>query len=319
MHPAASVIVFTTLSGAGYGLLAMLALFALAVPEQPPARWLAALALAGGLAAVTAGLLASTFHLGRPERAWRALSQVRSSWLSREGALALLSYPAVLLFGYGLLFADFGGLWRLAAAAVLVLAGAVLAATGMIYASLKPVPAWRHPLVVPGYLLFGAMSGALCLLPLDLAFGGPWRPGLGLLAIGLCAAGLALKLRYWRDLARQGRRPVADPAAALGLPAGTAVQPLDPPQTQEGYLQREMGFRVARKHARRLRRIAALCGFVLPALAAALALAAPWTWAAVALAALGAIAALLGLLVERWLFFAEARHIAMVYYRGAAA
>jgi DMSO reductase anchor subunit len=72
-----------------------------------------------------------------------------------------------------------------------------------------------------------------------------------------------------------------------------------------------MGFRVARKHAAQLRSIA-LAGLAAPAALAPLALAgAP----AAPLLALGALLALLGVLVERWLMFAEATHTAMLYYR----
>lgn len=316
MHPAASVILFTTLSGAGYGLLGWLAVAALAGRLLPP--WPAAVALALGLLAVTAGLLASTFHLGHPERAWRALSQVGSSWLSREGVLALLTYPAALLFGYGLLFTGFGGAWPAAAAALLLLCAATVGATGMIYASLKPIPAWRHPLVVPGYLLFAASSGALWLLPLDQAFGTAPMPWLGLAAALLCAAGLVAKALYWGSLDRQGRHLDGPQAAArgsaLGLPELTAMRPLDPPQGEAGYLQREMGFRVARKHARRLRRIAALLAFLLPALLALLAAAAGESAFGLAAAVVAALSGLAGLLVERWLFFAEARHMVTAYY-----
>src|SRR5262245_42951305 len=97
MHPAYSVILFTTASGAGFGLLTWLALFAV-LSLVPPTRGLglAGFALAFGL--ITAGLLSSTAHLGRPERAWRAFSQWRTSWLSREGVLAVATFlPAGLL------------------------------------------------------------------------------------------------------------------------------------------------------------------------------------------------------------------------------
>src|SRR5690606_16348531 len=80
VHPAASVILFTTTSGAGYGLLALLGLLGPA-GLVPQGRWFGFAGLGLALALVTAGLLASTFHLGRPERAWRAVSQWRSSWL----------------------------------------------------------------------------------------------------------------------------------------------------------------------------------------------------------------------------------------------
>ena len=108
MHPAYSVILFTTASGAGYGLLFGLALFTLVggLPEDP-AFWLGGAGLA--FAMVTFGLLASTAHLGHPERAWRALSQWRSSWLSREGVAAVLSYPVAGLFALDRLFAAPGG------------------------------------------------------------------------------------------------------------------------------------------------------------------------------------------------------------------
>jgi len=311
VHPAASVIVFTTLSGAGYGALALLAGFAAAGHALPP-DWPLAIALLGALAFVSIGLLSSMLHLGRPERAWRAVTQFGSSWLSREGVLALLTYPAVLLFGYGLLATEFGGWWRLSALAVLVLAIATVVATGMIYASLKPIAAWRHRLVVPGYLVFAAGSGALWLLPLDLASGGAMQPALGIAAVLLCLLGAVLKVLYWRGLERQA---LPSRAAALGMPELAQATPLDPPQTSAGYLQREMGFRIARKHARRLRRLALLVGFLLPAVVAILALLPAAALPAALLGGLAAVLAQSGLLVERWLFFAEARHTVMLYYR----
>nr|WP_217497731.1 DmsC/YnfH family molybdoenzyme membrane anchor subunit [Lysobacter enzymogenes] len=106
MHPAFSVIFFTTLSGAGYGLMAWLGALALlqhaglrGAPQLP------SFALGAGLLAslvlVTIGLLSSTAHLGKPLRAWRAFSQWRTSWLSREGVMALLTYaPALALLGW---------------------------------------------------------------------------------------------------------------------------------------------------------------------------------------------------------------------------
>jgi len=97
MDPAYSVILFTSSSGAGYGLIAWLALARLSGmwhldPVAAVITCLVALAL------ITTGLLSSTFHLGHPERAWRAMSQWRTSWLSREGVLAILTYPAALVF-----------------------------------------------------------------------------------------------------------------------------------------------------------------------------------------------------------------------------
>src|SRR5579863_2444027 len=103
MHPSGSVIWFTTLSGAGYGLLFLLGLLA-GTPLLPDSRWFACAALAVGLGLVTAGLVSSTLHLGHPERAWRAFSQWRSSWLSREGVAAVASYAPTLVFALGWVF-----------------------------------------------------------------------------------------------------------------------------------------------------------------------------------------------------------------------
>src|SRR5882762_5808075 len=98
MHPAFSVIFFTTASGAGYGLLALMSLLA-ALGRLPADRWFGLAGLGLGLVAVSVGLLSSTFHLGHPERAWRALSQWRTSWLSREGVASLATYIPAGVFG----------------------------------------------------------------------------------------------------------------------------------------------------------------------------------------------------------------------------
>ncbi|MCA8929188.1 MAG: dimethyl sulfoxide reductase anchor subunit, partial [Alphaproteobacteria bacterium] len=91
MHPAVSIIFFTTASGAGYGLLALMGLFG-AIGLLPADPWVGGFGLVLALVLVTAGLASSTYHLGHPERAWRALSQWKTSWLSREGVMAILTY-----------------------------------------------------------------------------------------------------------------------------------------------------------------------------------------------------------------------------------
>ena len=98
MHPAKSVIFFTTASGAGYGLLFWLGLYG-SLGLLPAGTWFAVVGFGLALVLVTAGLISSTFHLGHPERAWRALSQWRSSWLSREGVAAIVTYVPAGLYG----------------------------------------------------------------------------------------------------------------------------------------------------------------------------------------------------------------------------
>jgi len=312
MNPAPSIIVFTTLSGAGYGLLFWLGLLRpLGLVPQDASFGIVALLLA--LALVTAGLLSSTAHLGRPERAWRALSQWRSSWLSREGVAAVVTYvPAGLLF-LALLLG-----WRGAAAlfGLLAAAGAVATVycTGMIYASLKPIRQWRHPLVVPGYLTLAAFSGAALLA----MFGAFWGDGAvpAVIAVLAGAGGFVLKRTYWRAIDTEP--PASTPETATGLGALGTVRTLDPPHTETNYLLREMGFRIARKHAARLRLIAQAAGFAAPLVLLLLGLLIGGGAAAV-LATLAAVLVLLGLLVERWLMFAEATHTVTLYYPPATA
>lgn len=302
MHPAFSVIFFTVASGAGFGLMAVAAGLSGLGGTRLDTRFVLAI---GVLALLLAGfgLLSSLLHLGRPLRAWRAVSQWRSSWLSREGVLALLTMPVAALFFLGWAFFDWGAWLRLLGGSLLLLTGLTVFATAMIYRSLKPVRQWHHPLVPPIYLLLALMSGQLAwnavATPLGLAVTSD-----GWVAAALCLAGLGLKLGYWHSIDRQ--QSASTIASATGLGRHGVVRAFDPPHTSENYLQAEMGYRVARKHAVKLRRIALLLGFVLPA---GLSLAVP-TFAAIPAFVLG----LLGLFVERWLFFAEATHTAMLYY-----
>ena len=310
MNPALSVIFFTTLSGAGYGLLAWVGIVLLAGPAPSGvagAGATLAFAAALGLVLASVGLLSSTFHLGKPLRAWRAFSQWRTSWLSREGVMAMLTcLPAlavpVLAPGPG--FAAGAVPWL---GLVLVVSAALtVACTAMIYASLKPIPAWRHPLVVPVYLLFAAQSGLALALAIRAA--GDGRAA----ALAIAGSGLLLvaaKWRYWRDIDHASLP--ADPASAVGLP-GRSVGVFERPHTEGNYITREMGFVLARRHAARLRIIAGALFAGAPLLLALVALAWP---AGLAMAAPpAAIAVLAGAFVERWLFFAQARHAVMAYY-----
>ena len=167
MHPAPSIIVFTTFSGLGFGLMAMLGLGA-----GKGEGWIAATFCALALGLAGAGLLASLFHLGQPSRFLKAFSQWRSSWLSRE---ALLAVATLLVFGAYAALWSLAGL-RLAALGLLAaaLAVATVFATSMIYAQMKSVPRWRSPLT-PAIFLFASLSGGALLA-------GETRPATVLLA-----------------------------------------------------------------------------------------------------------------------------------------
>ncbi len=310
MNPAYSVIFFTTASGAGYGLLFWLSLWQLA-GAMPDSRWFGAAALTLALALITAGLLSSVLHLGRPERAHRSFSQWRTSWLSREGVVSLATYvPAGLLWMSYVL--DIGAPAR-PLAALPAAAGAVATVwcTGMIYASLRTIRQWNHPLVPWIYLAIAAATGAL-LLALALGLAGHLAWPAGLLALGTLGVAAGAKLAYWRRIDAAPPRYTA--AQALGM--GTeGIRQIDPPHSRPNFVMREMGYAVARRHARRLRAIAAACLFAAPSLLVLLSLATGWALPLL----LACAVAVLGLLTERWLFFAEAEHVSMLYYGRAAA
>jgi len=310
LHPAPSIILFTTTSGAGYGLLFLLALGA-PLGLIPSQRSPGAIGLALALGLITLGLLASAAHLGHPERAWRAVSQWRSSWLSREGVLALLTYLPALAFAIGWVgFGRTGGGFALCGLLAALGAGLTVWCTGMIYASLDPVRQWHQPLVAPLYLAFALMSGAL-LLHLLLAWFGLPRAFVGGLALVATAFAFALKTVYWRTV--DAEAPASTPESATGLGAEGLVRMIEPPHTQTNYLLSEMGFVIGRRHARKLRRLAYAFGLGGAALLTLLALATPGMLAG-ALAGLAALSGIAGIAIERWLFFAEATHTAMLYY-----
>jgi DMSO reductase anchor subunit len=315
MRPAYSIIFFTSASGAGYGLLVWLACAHLA--GITPGNLVSLVTGLAALALITGGLLSSTAHLGHPERAWRAFSQWRSSWLSREGVLAMLTYlPAVVLVAGMSLPDAVPAVPQSIAIVTIVFSAATVASTAMIYASLRPIPRWSNGYVLPLYLLYAVTSGGL-LLNLALSIGGVQWPPLRPAVLCLLVLTWGVKWLYWRFIDRQ--QIASTTATATGLTGLGEVRQLEAPHTSDNYLLHEMGYAVARKHATRLRRMAVLLGFGAPAVALAATLAVGANVLSVAVEAIGVTAGLAGIVIERWLFFAEARHLVTLYYdRGAA-
>ncbi|RWD32240.1 DmsC/YnfH family molybdoenzyme membrane anchor subunit [Mesorhizobium sp.] len=309
MHPALSVVFFTTATGAGYGLLALLGVLA-GQGFVPPDFWLGLVGMGLALGLISAGLLSSAGHLGRPERAWRAFSQWRSSWLSREGVASVATFVPAGLFAIGWVVLGRTNGW-VTVAGLLAAVGAVatVCTTGMIYASLKPIAQWHSRFTLPGYLIFSAMSGSMLLNTLLQGFGIGSNTFLAVSAL-LTLLGWGWKLATWRYNDRLEIPTTANTATGL---AGGTVRSLEWPHTEENYLLKEMGFRIARKHKARLRQITQVLAFALPVLLLVAVFALPWPYAAV-LSTLAAIVQFAGMLVERWLFFAEAKHTVTLYY-----
>jgi DMSO reductase anchor subunit len=307
MHPALSVILFTSASGGGYAMLALLGLFGFggALSPDPLSGWVA---FVWSLGMVTFGLVSSTLHLSHPERAWRAFSQWRSSWLSREGVLSLFTFVPAGIYAIGWLFV--GEVWQWVGLLLSLSALATLCATAMIYASLKPIRAWNNLWTLPAYLAMGLASGALWFTLWAEVMPAVEKPAYDFAGIGLLLSA-AIKLGYWHFLDSGAHAATAESATGLG--AFGKVRMLAAPHTEENYLLKEMGFRIARKHAQKLRRIALIAGFLLPLAAVVAALLTPHV-VAIILLVLAIILNAIGTVTERWLFFAEAKHTVMLYY-----
>jgi DMSO reductase anchor subunit len=322
VHPAPSIIFFTTLFGAGYGLLALLGLLGPVLGIAPPEPGVRYAALLAAFGLIGGGLACSTLHLQHPMRAWRGFSQWRSSWLSREAVVALLVFVPGLPFAWGWgVGGEAGGLWAVLGLLTTLLALATLFCTGMIYASLKPVRAWHHPLTAPLYVLFGLASGAAWAFPAIAPWAGTIAATLlAIVAICLLALAWAVKVMQWMHLADAPSTTTPETATGLGALTGPGghVRELIPPHTQETWLLREMAWRVGRKHAQKLRLIAVVGGLAVPAMLLASAMTLQGTTALI-LGLAAAAAAQLGVTVERWLFFAEAKHMVALYYGAETA
>ena len=305
MRPALSVIFFTVSSGAGLGMIVWLVLFdSMFGMSHLPQNAIYVL-LAMGLGLTTAGLISSTLHLANPKNAWRALSQVRTSWLSREGVLAVSLFPIAFL--YALLH------WLSAPNALIVATGVLLGAialgvlycTGMIYACLKTIPRWHSGLVPIGYVMLGLYSGLLLALPVFAAFGDVAIGHKAAIVVVALMLALIVKAIYYLRFRTPIVSHTINDALALGK---KSIRLLDVGHTHGTFLTDEFCFVLARGHAQLLRTAAIVLGFVAPFVLLLVA-----TNNVVGLAFAGALC-LFGLLAERWLFFAEAEHVVRLYH-----
>jgi DMSO reductase anchor subunit len=192
---------------------------------------------------------------------------------------------------------------------------ATIYCTAMIYASLKTVHQWCNPYVAPNYLALGLYSGAL-LLAAALHVLGRGSPGIDFIALVAGLAAFLGKVRYWHYIANT-RHP-SSPESATGLGPIGKVRLFEAPHTEENYLMREMGFTIARKHAEKLRTLSVFFLFVAPLVLTVIALLTGGVVAALVIA-FAVLSAAVGVLVERWLFFAEARHVVTLFYGARAA
>lgn len=287
MHPAPSVIIFTTLSGLGFGLLAWLGF-----DPTPQKGWIAFAFFFIAYTLAVGGLLASTFHLGHPERAWKAFSQWRSSWLSREGVSAVAALCVMGLYAAALIFWQTHLPWLGWIGAALSLF--TVFTTSMIYAQLATVPRWNSALT-PLLLLSYAIAGGALL------------SGAVVASIPLLALTAGVQLIWWLhgDGAFVRRGSTLETATGLGTLG--RVRSVAHPHTSPNYLMKEFIYVVARKHVQKLRMLSLVLMAGLPIVLLLLPFHHLW-------ALLAVLSHVAGVATSRWLFFAEAEHTVGLYY-----
>jgi len=326
MRPAASVILLTTLLGAGQGLF--LAVFThqayslLGVISPEGAKGFHGPASAVALALLAAGLVASFFHLGRPERAWRSAAMWRTSWLSREVIVlpafmgTVFLYGAMHLTGVNPVILRLPGGVAVDASVAVGVAGTILAfalfvCTAMIYACLKFLREWHSPLTVANYVLLGTASGftlaaalAARLAPAEAPFFAGWALAFTVLgAVSRCAS-----------LARNARlRPVSSLQTAIGV-RHPVIRQISQGFTAGSFNTREFFHGQAMSLVRSVKWLFLLFAFAIPAVL----LASHFASGSAAVLAAALVAQMAGLMAERWFFFAEANHPQNIYYQAVA-
>jgi DMSO reductase anchor subunit len=310
MNPAFSVIVFTTVAGAAQGLVVALALAMLGGVAVGPAFAARALLLAAALLVV--GLGASFLHLGRPERAWRAAAMWRSSWLSRE-VIVLPGFIALVLVWWLAFRLGAAAAWTHLALPLAAIAAAALLwlCTAMIYACLRFIEEWAHPLTFVNFVLTGLASGSILAVAAgSLAGEAAFVAALAPLAVAATLVACGARLLALRRNA--GLRHRSSVQSATGIAAPRLVQ-TSMGMSAGSFNTREFFHGASRATLRTVRIAAVVLGFVVPALLAALALASGqgfWWLCAVPVQ-------VAGLLADRWTFFAEAKHPQNLYYQLA--
>lgn len=288
MHPAPSIIFFTVFSGMGFGMLTFLGL---GKPDVSGFTGFVFFFIAYAMA--VGGLLSSTFHLGNPQRAIKAFSQWRSSWLSREGCLAVAALLFMGLYAIGVIFLNTR--WGLVGTIGAILSLATVFCTSMIYAQMKTVPRWNNWTVPVLFMAYAVTGGAFMTGQVKIAT-------FGFLILG------ALHILDW---VLGDRRFVASGStieSATGLGSIGKTRMFEAPHTSKNYLMTEMVHHVGRKHAQKLRIVGLALVSLLPFLILFL------TGFSHLKALLIVVLHLLGALTTRWLFFAEAEHTVGLYY-----
>ena len=308
MNPAFSVVVFTTAAGAGQGLAVALAIALLAAVPMAPSFVRAGLLVA--IVLLVIGLASSFLHLGRPLRAWRAAAMWRTSWLSRE-VIVLPAFIALVAIWWLTARESASTLARLALPFAAIVAALLLwYCTAMIYACLRFIEEWAHPLTVVNFVLLGVSSGTILASALAALAGETSALALAApLALVVTLAAWASRSAAWRRNAALRHRSTLQSATGI---ASARLAQTSMGMSAGSFNTREFFHRASAAALLRIKGIAIVLGFALPSLLlAGVAVGALPDFACVAAMVVQAP----GLIADRWLFFAQAKHPQNLYYQ----
>ena len=310
MKPDKFVIYFTVSSGTGYGiimsLLCVFIFFDLNIPFN-----LKVLISTISFLMITSGLVASTVHLGHPERAWRALSQWRSSWLSREGLAAIIGFIPIILFYYFWIFMSNPKLSFYFLIISSLFSLITIYCTAKIYSSLKSIPAWNNPLVPIIYIINSLVLGSLITFTI-LFYYKIKIDFLSNFIIALTFSALFIKTLYWFLIKQTSKSNIS---TATGLGTKHTTNFFEGPHTGKNFLTSEMINKIKKSKSSLLRIIFCIFTYITPAY---FLIQLPYLILSDYVISINLIVitilAIIGMLIERYLFFIEAKHTVSLYY-----
>ncbi|RZI63920.1 MAG: DMSO reductase [Variovorax sp.] len=304
MNPAFSVVIFTSIAGAAQGMVVALALARLVGVAMAPSFLRAGLAIAGVMLLV--GLAASFAHLGRPERAWRAVLMWRTSWLSRE-VIVLPAFIGVVALWWLALYVGIDTVWLPLAA--IVVAALLWYCTAMIYACLRFIEEWAQPLTLVNFTLIGLSSGLILTSALSVVLAQPEL----LPATGTAALLVTVVAWITRTMALRRNAVIKHKStlqSATGIRAPNLVQK-SMGMSAGSFNTREFFHHAGLLAMKNVKLALIVLGFALPT--------ALLLWGVTAGFGLAFVLALAvqvpGLVADRWFFFAQAKHPQNLYYQ----
>ena len=308
MHPSKSIIFFTVFSGTGYGILLCLSYLALVTDINFNNNFKLFLMITS-FVFICSGLLSSTLHLGHPERAWRSFSQWKSSWLSREGLAAVITFLPLMIF-YLLWYLDnFLHLYFLHLTSILCLI--TIYCTGQMYATLKTIPAWNNKLVTPIYTINAICMGALTVYcftrfyEIEISY----LYHFTIVSLILC---FFMKLIYWYSISK---KVTSTANSATGLGDGNNISLFEGPHTGKNFLTSEMINNIKKEKGNFLRLCFGILTCILPIYMIVQEPSLIIDNVILKLTFfLVLIFALIGMFIERYLFFIQAKHTVSLYY-----